>query len=347
MRTNSIISAGMICRCWWWIVVLALTGTTTTIIPVQVCHAMENGGPASAGIHHLKLISSDDERSEIQPVSSSSEPTEQISYTLDGPPGSSYLSVHFTKFNFGPYCKMQITNSQGVEVVTMEGLGRHELGDKDGGFWAHHVEDDTMVLTVICSAGIMPLTKKMEKKNTNNHMHDGEKEDQNFVFEIDEFVAGYPNLLTRNDETYEEPVVRRRSRRRRLNHHPITSTTNDERNLGICDQDDKLDAKCYINKYPEEYKKSKPVARLLIGGSGVCTGFLVGNKGHLLTTNKCVKNDNQAKQVDVQFMYESTACQGFKVPLVKTYDVEKLVVHSAQNDYSLLLLKGVPHATVG
>ena len=179
-----------------------------------------------------------------------------------------------------------------------------------------------------------------KKNNNNSHIHEGELRQKNFEFEIDEFVAGYPNLLTRNEEHPPE-------RKRRLNQPIITRSISNERNLGVCDRDDKLDAKCYINKYPEEYKKSKPIARLLIDGSGVCTGFLVGNKGHLLTTNKCVHSDKQAKQVDVQFMYESSACQGFNVPLVRTYDVEKLVTHSAQNDYSLLLLKGVPHSTVG
>ena len=51
----------------------------------------------------------------------------------------------------------------------------------------------------------------------------------------------------------------------------------------ICDVDDSQNAICYSTAEPEAYQKSQAVVRLFISGVNACTGWLVGNEGHILT----------------------------------------------------------------
>ena len=56
-----------------------------------------------------------------------------------------------------------------------------------------------------------------------------------------------------------------------------------ERDLAICASDDKRNAICWKDSFPTEYDKAKTVARMLIDGQFVCTGWLVGPYNYLLT----------------------------------------------------------------
>ncbi|MGB3975522.1 MAG: trypsin-like peptidase domain-containing protein [bacterium] len=81
----------------------------------------------------------------------------------------------------------------------------------------------------------------------------------------------------------------------------------------ICGADDKRDAKCYENSYPEVYEKSKAVARLLMDGSELCTAWLVSCDNHVLTNSHCSISgdfDSQAKldRMEFQFIYQRPQC---------------------------------------
>src|SRR5262249_31592800 len=62
----------------------------------------------------------------------------------------------------------------------------------------------------------------------------------------------------------------------------------------ICGADDTVEAKCLQSVEPEIYDKSRAVARLLIQGSVLCTGWLVGNAGDLMTNNHCISTAAEA-----------------------------------------------------
>ncbi|GAX12138.1 hypothetical protein FisN_1Hu063 [Fistulifera solaris] len=81
---------------------------------------------------------------------------------------------------------------------------------------------------------------------------------------------------------------------------PLTET--------ICGADDKANAACYTSTFPTEYSKSRAVARLLINGNSLCTGFLVSGSNHLLTNNHCIKTAADALNTD----YDSgtSSCSG-------------------------------------
>ena len=118
----------------------------------------------------------------------------------------------------------------------------------------------------------------------------------------------------------------------------------------ICGVDDKENAQCYQMTDSVLYEQSRAVARLLINGSGLCTGWLVGSEGHLMTNNHCIGDSTAAMNTDFEFMAEGTCgqscpqlqCDG---PIVAT--TSTLVHTSATLDYTLVQLPVNPTGDYG
>jgi hypothetical protein len=51
------------------------------------------------------------------------------------------------------------------------------------------------------------------------------------------------------------------------------------------------------------------VARLLLAGTDTCTGFLVGDEGHLLTNVHCIGSEAEARNVVFEFNAEEASCR--------------------------------------
>lgn len=79
-------------------------------------------------------------------------------------------------------------------------------------------------------------------------------------------------------------------------------------NEAICGDDDSQWARCLETTEPTVYEKSRAVARLLINGVGACTGWLVGDTGHLLTNWHCLGTPADAINADYEFMAEGATC---------------------------------------
>lgn len=119
----------------------------------------------------------------------------------------------------------------------------------------------------------------------------------------------------------------------------------------LCGADDSEWAKCYQSSEPEIYEKGRAVSRLLILGSFVCTGWLLGCEGHLVTNNHCIGNQNEANNTDFEFMAEgatcATNCFGFGCPGTIEATSGTLVKTNGSLDYSLVQLPGNLSATYG
>ncbi|KAK1945325.1 hypothetical protein P3T76_003858 [Phytophthora citrophthora] len=83
----------------------------------------------------------------------------------------------------------------------------------------------------------------------------------------------------------------------------------------VCgDGDQSIPAKCYApgsnlsGKLPQAYRKAQAVARLLINGTYLCTGWLGGSEGHLFTNHHCFEEEDWALNTDIEFMAESSSC---------------------------------------
>ncbi len=79
------------------------------------------------------------------------------------------------------------------------------------------------------------------------------------------------------------------------------------RDRSICGNNDKEEISCYSD---ERYNKAQAVSRLLEGGNAYCTGWLLGNEGHLMTNNHCIGNQTDADNTEFQFNYQYNNCDG-------------------------------------
>jgi len=120
----------------------------------------------------------------------------------------------------------------------------------------------------------------------------------------------------------------------------------------ICGTDDSREVKCYQNTEPNVYNKSRAVARLLINGTGACTGWLIGSDGHLMTNNHCVGSVADANNITVEFMAEgancNTNCQSwFACSGIIEATSTTLIQTDVSLDYSLLKLPNNVSNTYG
>ncbi|HXU46075.1 MAG TPA: serine protease [Thermoanaerobaculia bacterium] len=120
----------------------------------------------------------------------------------------------------------------------------------------------------------------------------------------------------------------------------------------LCGNDDTRWAKCYQTSEPAIYSHSRAVLRLLINGNSACTGWLVGNAGHVMTNNHCIGGSADAANTDYEIMAEgascTTACNSwFGCPGVILANSATFVKTSVGLDYTLVQLPVNPTGTYG
>ena len=76
----------------------------------------------------------------------------------------------------------------------------------------------------------------------------------------------------------------------------------------ICGADDAIEAKCAkTNEFGSSYYHSKAVLRISRNGNMLCTGWLVGDQGHIITAYHCL-NDAKAATFTFEAMAEGATC---------------------------------------
>jgi len=76
----------------------------------------------------------------------------------------------------------------------------------------------------------------------------------------------------------------------------------------ICGGDEKERIACYDGT--EMFNKAKAVCKLIMNGSGSCTGWLLGCEGNLMTNNHCIGNASTARNTDFLFNFQTNSCSG-------------------------------------
>jgi hypothetical protein len=126
--------------------------------------------------------------------------------------------------------------------MILSGKGKQEMGS----FWAHHVTGSCMDIALQCTTSKDDIT-----------------------FEIDDYVAGYPDTVFTHEKAPDESDATRNLRSELDN--PFAPS----RDLSICGADNKKNAVCYNTAaFKTEYGKARAVARLFINGSSACTGWV-------------------------------------------------------------------------
>jgi hypothetical protein len=220
-------------------------------------------------------------------------------------PDAGYISIHFSKFDLGKGDIVEITSPDGRFVYRYKEKGKKvkKLDKKK-----------PQQLSEFWATHIPGDTAvvRLYSKNKNG----------GWGFVIDKWVRGY-------EKGYIDAVM---------------AGLEEEATAGfeaICSSDDKEWAKCYEGT--AMYDKARAVARLLINGSGACTGWLLGSEGHLMTNNHCIATQSDAGNTDYEFMAEgatcSTSCSSWLAcPGTVEASSATLVKTSSTLDYTLVLL---------
>jgi subtilisin-like proprotein convertase family protein len=102
----------------------------------------------------------------------------------------------------------------------------------------------------------------------------------------------------------------------------------------ICGNDDRQDAICYENLL-DEYNNSKPVVRLLINESWLCTGWRIGNGNYILTNEHCLNDQASVDSTEVWFNYQHTSCGGEIETIPTIVSGKKFLTTDYEKDVSL------------
>jgi hypothetical protein len=117
----------------------------------------------------------------------------------------------------------------------------------------------------------------------------------------------------------------------------------------ICGADDKQNAVCYKSSHPIEYDRGRAVARLLISGGILCTGWLVSSSNDVLTNEHCISTAVQALNTDFEFMAEAPDCSYLNCQQCypgTVYSGATFVADNPDLDYALVRIAGGDPAAV-
>lgn len=116
----------------------------------------------------------------------------------------------------------------------------------------------------------------------------------------------------------------------------------------ICGVDDFENAICRAPSV--EYDRGRAVARMLIQGSFLCTGWLASANDHFVTNEHCITTSAEALNTDYEFGAEAPSCGSGNCQLCfpgTIYSGAVFIQDSPGLDYALIQLAGNPSATWG
>ncbi|GAA0544484.1 hypothetical protein GCM10010172_27580 [Paractinoplanes ferrugineus] len=189
-------------------------------------------------------------------------------------PGASYVKVHFKRMAMRPGDYLTVSNSDGTESY------RYEAPELVTDRWAMSVTGDTAVLEMHRAAD--PLGRD-DRPGT-------------LGIGVDRVARGFS-----------------RTEQARLPEKQLTVPGRTGREESVCGSDTSSDAVCYRSADPVAYTKSKAIARLLINGTELCTGWRIGATNRMITNNHCFTDSAAAHDTEVWFNYQCATCGGYDV----------------------------------
>jgi lysyl endopeptidase len=186
-------------------------------------------------------------------------------------PGASYVKLHFSRVALLPGDYVTVSDAAGTEAYRYEAPAVGAAAPT--GRWAMSVDGDTAVLELHRGA-VGRLGPALGVT-------------------VDKVARGNsPTEQQQADTAAVEPTAPGRTGREE----------------SICAGDQSRDAVCYRSADPVAYTRSKGIARLLINGTELCTGWRLGPKNRMLTNNHCFDNSDDAYETEVWFNYQCAVC---------------------------------------
>jgi lysyl endopeptidase len=197
-------------------------------------------------------------------------------------PQASYVKLHFNRMMMLPGDYLTVSNPDGTESYRYDAPPLGSLltpttSDK----WAMSITGDTAELEMHRVAGdALGVGSLLGRLGVN----------------VDQVARGYTPA-----EQAEAPESQ------------LTAPGRTGREESVCGGDESADAVCYKSADPVAYTRSKAIARLLINGTELCTGWRLGAKDRMLTNNHCFTTSADAYETEVWFNYQCARCGGFDV----------------------------------
>jgi lysyl endopeptidase len=211
-------------------------------------------------------------------------PVGRLLGTLGGPqretfryPGASYVKLHFDRMTMLPGDYLTVSDAKGEESYRYEAPTALTTAPVDK--WAMSVTGDTAVLEVHRAGGGVVGSLL-----------------GNLGVNVDKAARGFS-----------------RSEQKGVPEATLTAPGRTGREESVCGGDQSTDAVCYRSADPVAYTRSKAIARLLINGTELCTGWRVGARNRMLTNNHCFDNSAAAYDTEVWFNYQCAQCGGYDV----------------------------------
>jgi hypothetical protein len=188
-------------------------------------------------------------------------------------PGASYVKLHFNRMTMLPGDYLTVANQSGTESYRYDAPAVLNAGAVDR--WAMSVTGDTAVVEMHRTGGLSSLLGTLGVN-------------------VDQVARGFS-----------------RTEQARLPQERLTAPGRTGREESVCGRDESRDAVCYRSADPVAYTRSKAIARLLINGTELCTGWRIGPNNRMLTNNHCFDNSRGAYDTEVWFNYQCAVCRGY------------------------------------
>ncbi len=192
-------------------------------------------------------------------------------------PDASFIKIHFDYLNLPKGMAVEVFNPDGSEVY------RYSNEQRDGytvdkalgqnGF------DSFSALSISGPVANVRLVGKAQEPWTSVH-----------GVRVSRVLEGYPEDMLESlqrDDLLAEPVTK-----------------------AICGSNDKRAVACYAASDATAVDRSRPVARLVMSGGGLCTAWRVGSGNHMFTNNHCFTTTAEVAAAEVWFNYQATTCAG-------------------------------------
>ncbi len=239
-------------------------------------------------------------------ISNQSALTSQSSSTFDSAdtqsiviqkPDASFIKIHFNEF--------QLPSGSYIEVSNKNGTQKHVYGGENPSATTRSETDDGVnSFSALSIIGDTAVVKYFPGTSNSNQ----------YKIAIDHIMQGYPQ------ETIEQ-----------LMQNPSDGVSQ----LSTCGANERRDVECWANSHPTEFERTRPVARLLMNGSGLCTGWRVGDGNHMFTNNHCVDTQSSLTNTEVWFNYQNTSCGGSNLSGTKIVTGKTLLKTDYTLDYTL------------
>jgi lysyl endopeptidase len=190
-------------------------------------------------------------------------------------PGATYIKVHFDALRLAPGDYVTVADRAGRETYTYHGDPTRATAKASGdsGFTVHRTSGFAAMSVEGDTAVVTLHTVRARPKAATRA----------YAVRIDRFWRGYSESEL---------------------------AANNIAPLSVCGADARRDRVCYRTSRPTEFARSAAVARLIIGGGGLCTAWRVGSTNRVLTNNHCISTAAAVRASEVQFGFECRTCGG-------------------------------------